>query len=43
MGLNMTANWLSWFIIYAITTLIDCIIITIIPSGEDHVTIKLCY
>ena len=42
-GLNMTAFWLSWFIIYAIIILISCIISTIISSGEDHVTIKLCY
>ena len=43
MGLNMTAYWLSWFIIGTIIILIHCIIITIILSGEDHVTIKLFY
>ena len=43
MGLNMASFWLSWFIIYAIILLIECMITTIIFSGEDHVTIKLCY
>ena len=43
MGLNMTAFWLSWFITYAIIILIGCIITTIISSGEDDVSIKLCY
>ena len=46
MDLNMTAFWLSWFITYAVIILITyavIILITSISSGEDHVTIKLCY
>ena len=43
MGLNMTAYWLSWFIIYLIIILIGCSIIAYFLSGEGHVTIKLCY
>ena len=43
MDLNMTVFWLSWFVIYVIIILFGCIIIIIIFSGEDHVTINLCY